>query len=119
MPLSRRRDGNPPIYHRHVPRLGNEPIAVYDEAIFYALTVVDRETPYYDVSFRSSGVVDLRPLITKTIALGEINEAMEMLSRGDACKLVLLPNDGKPPRITQQQQARTPDPNISGAPVHR
>ena len=58
--LSRREDGKPPIYHRRVPRLGDEPIAVYDEAIFYSLTLVDRETPYCDVSFRSSGVVDLR-----------------------------------------------------------
>lgn len=66
-----------------------------------------------------SGVVDLRPLITKTIVLDEITESMEMLSRGDACKLVLLPGGGKPPPIEQSRRVRTPDPNISGAPVHR
>ncbi len=65
------------------------------------------------------GVVDLRPLITKTIELDEINDAMEMLSRGDACKIVILPNGGKLPEIAEQQRIRTPDPNISGAPVHR
>jgi threonine 3-dehydrogenase len=66
-----------------------------------------------------SGVVDLRPLITRTIQMDDINDAMAMLARGDACKLVLLPNDGRPPRIADQPQPRPPDPNISGAPVHR
>lgn len=65
------------------------------------------------------GVVDLRPLISKTIELNEIDDAMEMLSRGDACKIVLLPNSGKPPKIAEQKKARVPDPNISGTPVHR
>ena len=65
------------------------------------------------------GVVDLRPLITHTIGMDDVNDALGMLDRGDACKIVLLPNDGKPPKIAEQQKARTPDPNISGAPVHR
>ena len=65
------------------------------------------------------GVVDLRPLITKTIGFEDINDSMEMLARGDACKLVLLPNGGKPPQIAEQHRTRRPDPNISGAPVHR
>lgn len=65
------------------------------------------------------GVIDLRPLITKTIQFGEINDAMTMLSKGDACKLVLLPNSGRPPEITQPRRARVPEPNIKGAPVHR
>ena len=66
-----------------------------------------------------SGVVDLRPLITHTIGMDEVNDALAMLDRGDACKMVLLPNEGKPPEISKKQQTRTPDPNISGAPVHR
>ena len=65
------------------------------------------------------GVVDLRPLITHTIAPDEILDAMELLSRGDACKIVVLPNGNRPPVIAETQRARTPDPNISGAPVHR
>ena len=65
------------------------------------------------------GVIDLKPLITKTIDFDEINDAMEMLSRGDACKIVLLPNGGKPPDIRGQHRARTPNPNITGSPVHR
>jgi len=66
-----------------------------------------------------SGVVDLRPLITKTIGFDEINDAMAMLQKGDACKLVLLPNGGRPPEIADQQRVREPDPNITGTPVHR
>ena len=66
-----------------------------------------------------SGVVDLYPLITHRIGMDEVNDALAMLARGDACKIVLLPNDGKPPEITQQHEAHTPDPNISGSPVHR
>jgi len=66
-----------------------------------------------------SGVVDLRPLITRTIGFGELNDAMDMLSRGDACKIVLLPNGGRPPDIRKPQRGRPPDPNIIGSPVHR
>jgi threonine 3-dehydrogenase len=65
------------------------------------------------------GVIDLRPLITKTIDFHEINDAMQMLARGDACKIVLLPNAGKPPDITARGRRRAPDPNITAAPVHR
>lgn len=66
-----------------------------------------------------SGVVDLRPLITKTVGFDEINDAVAMLSRGDACKIVLLPNGGRPAPIATAQPARTPVPDITGAPVHR
>ncbi len=65
------------------------------------------------------GVVDLRPLISKTITFDEIGDAMGMLSRGDACKIVLLPNAGKPADIPGQKRVRTPDPNITASPVHR
>ncbi len=66
-----------------------------------------------------SGVVDLRPLITKTIQFEEINEAMQLLDRGDACKLVLLPHNGVLPKLAEAKRVRLPEPNISGAPVHR
>ncbi len=65
------------------------------------------------------GVIDLKPLITKTINFDEVNDAMNMLSRGDACKIVLLPNGGKPPDIHARQRPRAHDPNITGTPVHR
>ncbi|NOX59676.1 MAG: L-threonine 3-dehydrogenase [Planctomycetes bacterium] len=41
-------------------------------------------------------VVDVTPLITKTITFDEINDAMELLSRGEACKLVLKPDLREP-----------------------
>ena len=64
------------------------------------------------------GVVDLRPLITKTVGFDEMNDAMAVLSRGDACKIVLLPNDGNPAEISKAQRVRKVDPNITGSPVH-
>ncbi len=66
-----------------------------------------------------SGVVDLRPLITKTIGFSEVNDAVAMLSRGDACKIVLLPNGGRPAPIAEPRPPRVPVPDITGAPVHR
>jgi len=65
------------------------------------------------------GVIDLKPLVTKTIGFDDINDAIEMLSKGDACKIVLLPNGGKPPDIPEKQRTHTRDPNITGSPVHR
>jgi hypothetical protein len=49
----------------------------------------------------------------------EINEAMALLDRGDACKIVLLPNEGKPARISEQKRVHAFDPNITGTPAHR
>ena len=54
------------------------------------------DTWYQTRSLLESKRVDLEPLISQTIPLGQINAAMELLQRGDACKIVLLPNDGKP-----------------------
>ena len=65
------------------------------------------------------GVVDLRPLISRTIGFEEIDDALEVFARGDACKIVLRPNGEKPADIPEQQRVRTPDPNITAAPVHR
>lgn len=100
-------------------------IDVAENMIFKNLTVLALngrrifDTWYKTRWLLESGVVDLRPLITKTITFDEINDAMAMLSRGDACKLVLLPNAGKPAPIAEPHRTRAPDPNITGAPVHR
>ena len=100
-------------------------IDVAENMIFKNLTVLALngrrifDTWYKTRWLLESGVVDVRPLITTKIKLEEINEAMDVLSRGDACKIVVLPNEGKPPEITESKRARTPDPNITGAPVHR
>lgn len=65
------------------------------------------------------GVVDLRPLITKQVGLEEVNDSLEMLSRGDACKIVIRPNGSETPQEAEYKEERPADPNISGAPVHR
>lgn len=100
-------------------------IDVAENMIFKNLTVLALngrrifDTWYKTRWLLEGGVINLRPLITKTIELEEINDAMAMLSRGDACKIVVLPNHGRPADIPGGQRARMPDPNITGAPVHR
>lgn len=100
-------------------------IDVAENMIFKNLTVLALngrrifDTWYKTRWLLEGGVIDLRPLITKTIGFNEVNEAMAMLNRGDACKIVLLPNGGRLPDIPGQQRVRMPDPNITGAPVHR
>ncbi len=100
-------------------------IDVAENMIFKNLTVLAMngrrifDTWYKTRWLLEGGVIDLRPLITKTIGFEEVNDAMAMLARGDACKIVLLPNGGKPAPIGEKARKRAPDPNITGAPVHR
>jgi threonine 3-dehydrogenase len=100
-------------------------IDVAENMIFKNLTVLAMngrrifDTWYKTRWLLEGGVIDLRPLITKTIGFEEVNDAMTMLARGDACKIVLLPNGGKPAPIGEKGHKRAPDPNITGAPVHR
>jgi len=100
-------------------------IDVAENMIFKNLTVLALngrrifDTWYKTRWLLESGVVDLRPLITRTIGFDEINDAMGMLARGDACKIVLLPNSGKPAPIPESHRVRAPEPNITAAPVHR
>lgn len=100
-------------------------IDVAENMIFKNLTVLALngrrifDTWYKTRWLLEGGVIDLRPLITNTIGFHEINDAMEMLSRGDACKIVLLPNAGRPPIAVESPRIRQPEPNITGAPVHR
>ncbi|MEK6675936.1 MAG: L-threonine 3-dehydrogenase [Planctomycetota bacterium] len=100
-------------------------IDVAENMIFKNLTVLALngrrifDTWYKTRWLLESGVVDLSPLMTKTIGFDEINDAMALLNKGDACKIVLLPNGGRPPAITESQRTRVPDPNITGTPVHR
>jgi threonine 3-dehydrogenase len=64
------------------------------------------------------GVVDLRPLVTRTITFDEIDQAMELLASGQACKLVLKPDQQKAPRVPESAP-RTEDPGIKGTVGHR
>lgn len=101
-------------------------IDVAEDMIFKNLTVLALngrrifDTWYKTQWLLEDKVVDLRPLITKTITLeDDVNEAMEVLKRGEACKIVLLPNRGRPAKISGEHRAKRVDPNITGAPVHR
>ena len=49
------------------------------------------ETWYRTRWLLESGVVDLRPLITKELPLEEFDEAFALLAAGEACKIVLYP----------------------------
>ena len=44
-----------------------------------------------------SGVVDLRPLITREVGFDDVGEAFGELERGEACKIILRPNEGIDP----------------------
>ncbi len=100
-------------------------IDVAENMIFKNLTVLALngrrifDTWYKTRWLLEGGVIDLRPLVTKTIGFDEVNDAMTLLAGGGACKIVLLPNDGRPAPIPKQSRTRTPDPNITAAPVHR
>jgi threonine 3-dehydrogenase len=100
-------------------------IDVAENMIFKNLTVKAMngrrifDTWYKTRWLLESGVVDLKPLITETVGLDEVAASIEKLSRGQACKIVVLPNGGQPPAGIAQRQQRAPDPNITATPVHR
>ncbi len=66
-----------------------------------------------------SGVVDLRPLISKEIAFDDINDSMATLAAGQACKIIIRPDRKitKPP--ASDGRTREFDPDTKGAVVHR
>lgn len=64
------------------------------------------------------GVIDLRPLITKTISLTEIDASMPMLADGSACKLVVVPEHKAKLKLSDTQVAESPPPDIEGVAMH-
>jgi len=68
----------------------------------------------------ANGVVDLQPLITRTIRFEQVEEFMPMLQSGDACKIVLRPHHRAPANIERRETARQPDEQpIQGTVQHR
>ncbi len=57
-----------------------------------------------------SGVVDLRPLITRECPLDEFEQAFEQLNAGEACKIVLHPQSPGPRALVSAAEALTPVP---------
>jgi threonine 3-dehydrogenase len=72
-------------------------IDVAEQMIFKNLTVLALHgRRIFDTWYRTrwlleSGVVDLRPLITRQLGLEDIHQAMELLASGEACKIILRP----------------------------
>jgi len=66
-----------------------------------------------------SGVVDLRPLISKEITFDQINEGMETLASGEACKIIIRPDRKITPAPSSDGRKREIDPDTRGSIVHR
>jgi threonine 3-dehydrogenase len=74
------------------------------------------ETWYRTRWLLESGVVDVRPLITKELPLEEFDEAFALLSAGEACKIVLYPGGRAPVAEPEPLRERVP---IEGRWQHR
>ena len=100
-------------------------IDVAESMIFKNLTVLALsgrrifETWYKTRWILESGLVDVRPLITREMGLEDFSTAMELLSSGQASKIVLRIGQGgdtvKPFEAGQDEA----DPNVRGQVVHR
>jgi threonine 3-dehydrogenase len=64
------------------------------------------ETWYRTRWLLESGVVDVRPLITKELPLEEFETAFALLSAGEACKIVLYPGGRAPAAAAEEEPAR-------------
>jgi threonine 3-dehydrogenase len=100
-------------------------IDVAERMIFKNLTVLALngrrifDTWYKTRWLLESGVVDLRPLISKLISFDDINDAMELLNSGQACKIILKPDQRKPTPGMSQGRQREIAPDTKGTIVHR
>jgi threonine 3-dehydrogenase len=66
------------------------------------------ETWYRTRWLLESGVVDLRPLITKELPLEEFEDAFTLLSAGEACKIVVYPGGRAPDAPAERTRERVP-----------
>ncbi len=95
---------------------------VAENMIFKNLTVLAVngrkifDTWYKTQWLLSSGVVDVRPLITRTLRFEEVNSAMELLAAGRACKIVLKPDQPAP--LPVREDSADHDPDITGRVTH-
>ena len=79
------------------------------------------ETWYKTRWLLEHGVVDLEPLITDRLPLASFEEAFEKLDAGEACKIVLRPDDPGAPLTATPETERAAEPTLAapGAWVHR
>ena len=100
-------------------------IDVAEKMIFKNLTVLALngrrifDTWYKTRWLLESGVVDLRPLISKEITFDQINDAMETLASGEACKIIIRPDRKIRPAPSSDGRKREIDPDTRGTVVHR
>lgn len=99
-------------------------IDVAENMIFKNLTVLALngrrifDTWYKTRWMLERGVVDLHPLITRELSFDEIDDAMELLSAGQACKIVLRPSE-VPVEATDRAGVCAPvDANVRGVVRH-
>jgi len=100
-------------------------IDVAESMIFKNLTVLALngrrifDTWYKTRWMMESGVVNLKPLITHEMGMDKIEEAMQLLANGDACKIILRPNTGMNIQTEKSSSIDLQDPNIHGRVMHR
>ena len=99
-------------------------IDVAENMIFKNLTVLALngrrifDTWYKTRWMFEQGTVDIRPLITKQLPYERIDEAMELLSSGQACKIVLRPSEVPVEQAGAMGSAEVIDPNVKGVVRH-
>ncbi len=99
-------------------------IDVAENMIFKNLTVFALngrriwDTWYKTRWLLESGVVNLEPLVTHQMPFEQVDEAMELLVAGEACKVVLLPDGGPRAEVPETSTESTGDPNIKGPVFH-
>ena len=100
-------------------------IDVAESMIFKNLTVLALsgrrifDTWYKTRWILESGLVDVRPLITREIGLEDFGEALELLSSGQASKIVLRVGEGGEAAMLPGAARDEADRNILGEVVHR
>jgi threonine 3-dehydrogenase len=77
------------------------------------------ETWYRTRWLLESGVVDVRPLITKELPLEEYETAFALLAAGEACKIVLYPGGRSPVTAAEDDRALEPAVAQGGRWQHR
>lgn len=99
-------------------------IDVAENMIFKNLTVLALNgRKIFDTWFKTrwmleGGVVDVQPLITRELPFEQIDEAMELLSSGQACKIVLQPSEEPVEATAVTGAAKKRDANVTGTIRH-
>jgi len=99
-------------------------IDVAENMIFKNLTVLALNgRRIFDTWYRTrwlleNKVVDLRPLITREMRLEDIDEALNTLAAGQACKIVLRPKQAIETASLAASRREESDANVQGLVVH-